>query len=353
MGIYRYEKIDEIQSSLDPMTDMIVFLEYLTSEEYLRDILSSQYSLSGRSLNMRVKRIIPHMKLALAYINQSLLFSTETSFLPGYYGILNLLKVYILLGNWHNDLVKNRLHGISYRVTEKDSQSILTETLYLWERGAIPLFYRTITGKNLPHRNRQEISIPMREILPLVSNIGAEYKLAVKKQNNIVAFEEGFRSSENKKGFINITLKVMRLPGNTVLYKPSDFKALKTFYSDVNDNDLFVSHLDFPRGKEIDVKMYRSQFNPTLIYNYSRDEKQGILFIPCCAKRLLFPEELPIALLFFYMSSIVRYKPEFLFKLKDSKFWPLLSAARRHCILRMLNLTWSYIHKTNLVLSHD
>ncbi len=66
---------------------------------------------------------------------------------------------------------------------------------------------------------------------------------------------------------------------------------------------------------------------------------------PLCSKHLLLPEELPIALMFFHMSSVVRYKPEFLERLQQSKHWPVLAVAKRHSLLRVLLLFWAHMHK--------
>ena len=53
---------------------------------------------------------------------------------------------------------------------------------------------------------------------------------------------------------------------------------------------------------------------------------------------LPFPEEFPIALLFFHMGSVVRYQPEFLAKLRDSRHWPILASASRHGLFKFLLL---------------
>ena len=63
-----------------------------------------------------------------------------------------------------------------------------------------------------------------------------------------------------------------------------------------------------------------------------------------------FPEEIPIWLLFFYLSSIVRYKPELVERLRDSKYWPVLSTARLHVFLDFLLAFWSFVHQKNCFL---
>jgi len=65
--------------------------------------------------------------------------------LPTYYAFLNLAKVYVLLGPKHADMPRQRFHGASYKGFEKNSQNLLTEEVELHERGALPLFYETVT----------------------------------------------------------------------------------------------------------------------------------------------------------------------------------------------------------------
>jgi len=52
-------------------------------------------------------------------------------------------------------------------------------------------------------------------------------------------------------------------------------------------------------------------------------------------------------LLFFWLSNVVRYSPEQLEELQDSRLWPILLTLRKHATLRFLILFWSYFHKTS------
>jgi len=344
--MFRYPESQRIRSSLDPITDLLGFLEYLTSEEYLLDVLNRTYRLKGRSAKDRAHQIIPHMRAAISFIRGSLAREPLFSFLPAYYGILNLSKVYILLGPRHADLPSQRWHGVVYPVNKKDSQSILTEQLDLKSGGAFPLFYETLTGRQFPNRKR----ITMREVYPFVSDIGAEYELATGKENCIKTFQVGWRQNKKKKGSSNLTLQLLRGARDSREYKPRDFKALVKFRRDRAKSNVFVGGV-FPDGTNFDAPNVRDQFDPTMIYENLSDDESFTTAV--CSTHLLMPEELPIFLLFFHMSSVVRYKPEFLFRIRDSQYWPMLSAARRHCLLKMLMLAWSFVHKTNLFLRHE
>jgi len=342
----RYPESEGIISSLDPIADLLCFLEYLTSEEYLLDVLQAKHSLTGQASKERARQIIPHMSTAIGFIRESLESSPELCFLPAYYGILNLSKVYVLLGPRHADLPEHRWHGVSYPVHEKDSHTILTERIELHRGGALPLFYETLTGTPLPAPRK----LLMRDVFPFVNNIGAEYRLATQQENCIQTFKLGLRRHKKRKGHSTVILTLIRRLGDSRQYKPGDFKAFRQFRTDMTNPDVFVGRV-VPDDTDFSAPLFRAQFNPVMVYDCL--SSSSTFTTPACSKRLLVPEEVPIFLLFFHMSSVVRYKPEFLMRIRGSRYWPMLVAARRHCILRMLILTWSFVHRRNLFLTHD
>lgn len=190
----------------------------------------------------------------------------------------------------------------------------------------------------------------MRDVYPFLNNVEAEYKLATGKENRIQTFRPSWRENKKNRGHQNLILRLQRRARDSKEYKPRDFKGLVQFKRDRADPDVFVGSV-FPDGTGFNAPSVRAQFNTFMIY----DNLSGnnTFTTPACSTHLLMPEELPIFLLFFHMSSVVRYKPEFLFRTRDSQYWPMLSAARRHCLLKMLILAWSFVHKTNLFLRHE
>lgn len=340
--MYRYSEVQGIKSPLDPMRDMFVFLEYLTAKDYLINTLVSAHGHTKQDASSRADQIIPHIRTAIAFLEQSLSAPPELSFLPAYYGILNLMKTYILVGPHHRELASQRWHGATYPVEEKDSRNLLTEHIVLKSRGAIPLFYRTVTGKTLVPSQ-----VTMGQIYPFVSGVTAEYSLATGQAARIasLSIEMQPHKHRNKK---TLSLRLLRQPGDTRQYALRDFKALRLFKQNKQTRDLFMGR-PFKDDVQFDDPRYREMFHPFLIYGY----QDNTIFTPYCSKRMLLPEELPIALLFFHMSNVVRYKPEFLYRIRSSRFWPLLAAARQHSLLRMLVLVWSFIHQKELVLMHS
>src|SRR5437868_346652 len=123
MYISRYPDFKSVTTPLDPLSDLIDWLRYLTSYEYLLDILTTRHGLLPSDAKSRAKQILPHISTAISFIDQSLTASPEVSFLPAYYALLNLAKVYVLVGPRHADLPSQRWHGVTYSGIEKDSRS--------------------------------------------------------------------------------------------------------------------------------------------------------------------------------------------------------------------------------------
>jgi hypothetical protein len=332
--MYRYETSYGVSSSLDPLCDVIVLFGFLTT----------RHGISKADAARRASVIVPHIRTALSFVEQSLASREELSFLPAYYAILNLLKVYVLVGPHHAQLPNQRWHGATYPVGQKVSRHLLTEYVTLKQGGAIPLFYRTVTGQQMPTTR-----IPLSDIYPFVTNIGGEYPLATQKRNLIRDLDLMTQPHKKFKNRRTLHANVVRVPGDTRRYTPKDFKVLNGFRSHPSNPDVFVGK-NIPSGATYADPAYRDQFRPYLVYAY--DHATHRIRTPVSSRRLLLPEELPIALLFFHMSSVVRYNPEFLAKIRDSRYWPMLAAARRHCVLRALILAWEYVNQQNLALRH-
>jgi len=73
-------------------------------------------------------------------------------------------------------------------------------------------------------------------------------------------------------------------------------------------------------------------------------------YTPVSGSNLLLPEELPILLAFFHLSNVVRYAPERLLKLHDSKASAVLQSLIRQGAYRFIELFWSYLNKKTYIL---
>jgi len=342
----RYTIRHGISSKLDPIQDVLCLLQYGTASEYLEEILQKVHHLSPKEATLRSKKIIPHIAVAIDYIRDGLKAKEELSFLSLYYGLLNLSKVYVLLGPLHARLATERTHGVSYNPNGKESRSLRTEVITISTKGALPLLCETLT-KRAPKLRK----VTLGQVLPYLSGVGAEYSLAVGQKNNIHTFEltTHYVSPTAKVGFYRA--KLVRQSGDTTKYNRHGFRALKEFRQDKADPDTFIGN-SVRRGMMPLPNHIFNQFDNALIYSTEYEEKKFTFTTPYFSTRIDAPEEFPILLLFYYMSSVVRYRPDYLEKLRNSRYWPILSASRQHCTFRMLMLAWSFLHKKELHMEH-
>ncbi len=345
-SIGRYKDDHVICSDLDPIHDVLTLIQYLSSTQYVLDVMTRYHGVAKGTGKERAKEIVSHVKTALDLIDLSLTGSTEVSFLPAYYAILDFMKIYILLGPFHNELARNRHHGAVYKGYSKKSQSVLTESIEVKKGGALPLFYKTITGQALVKQQ----TIKMGEVYPYIRNIGIEYELATGRHPQLAAISLDVITNP-KNGKDVPRAKVQTLDKSTTVGK-SKLKVLKNFQRR-NKNEFLGDPIRPLKARLVgDLSQsedeIRRQLRTYLIYQPHSD----FLLTPVSGKQLLLPEELPIALLFFHMSSVVRYKPEFLARIRDSRFWPVLASASRHALLTFMILFWSYVHQKDLIIQH-
>jgi hypothetical protein len=102
-----------------------------------------------------------------------------------------------------------------------------------------------------------------------------------------------------------------------------------------------VSNTDFDSEKAVDRRLLYLVDPPEI-------ERTAGLFARPIGK-MLVPEEIPIFIVLFHLSSIVRYKPRFLDTIRDSDAWPLVLVARRHLLYRGMLLALSQVLQRNVV----
>jgi hypothetical protein len=331
----RYPREQKLLTDLDPLADAANLIEALTSTEYVIDVLRSRRGLAVSDALARAAVIVPHVRAALDYIDQASSGPRNVAFLPIYYAMLNLAKANIIAGPKHADLPANRWHGAQYRGYAKRSRSILTEEVTLKRGGAIPLLYETLTATRFPG----EQVIRMQDIYPYITDVGGEFHLAASRPARLAALQLSVAKPDDGRSVPIIDFTPI-VPGRDV--KRRDLRLIiNGFTEDKNVKRRLVGR---PTAKEIQTfERYRSRLRTFLLYNSG-----GVMVTPLSSGRLLLPEELPIIVAFFHLSSVVRYKPEFMARLRDSRFWPMLNAARRHCLLKYILLSWSQFHQTSL-----
>jgi len=249
-----------------------------------------------------------------------------------------LSKVMILLGPRWADLPANRHHGATYDVFGKDSQNLLTEEIRIKSNGALPLLYETLTG--IPVTAPR--SLKMRDVYPYISEVTTEYKLAT-GSDALLGKLEIKAIQEKVPGLFHLEALAKPL-GENVIQSVLRFPALRGWKKIPGSKNKYRSH-SFPATGETMGTVVRTQIDTRFFYIDPSANRTTL-----CGQAFPMTEELPIFILFFHLSNVVRYKPEFLEKLQESQFWPFVLTAKRHCLFRFILLFWSWVHqKTYLI----
>ena len=90
------------------------------------------------------------------------------------------------------------------------------------------------------------------------------------------------------------------------------------------------------------VAFFKSSINRNLLSpdHSGKSLSNWVSLTPINGRAHVFNEELCIMLAYFHLSNVVRYNPEHLYKLMDSKYWALILGLRKHGYLRFLKLMY-------------
>jgi len=342
--VHRYEAVNLVTSPLDPIKDVVCWVKGLTSTKYVEELLESKHNLLGPpSVRDRSKIITSFVHLGCEYLEQAEKGPPEISFLPLYYALLNFSKAYIAAGPYCTEISKNRKHGALYPPWT-NARNLDNDTIKILPQGTIPLLYRTLVGEDMFKNTSSTLTLKMKDIYPYIFDISAEYKMATGNEPKLIPFRILIAEGEKTE---RITAQVSQ--GYEERLEKINVKHLQGFdglHLENENKGILVS--DWYEAGNRDSLM--SCLRPAMFYGYLLPAqtviRTVIQFVPFCSKRRpLIPEELPLLCAFFHMSNVVRYKPEMLAKLMDSKYLPVLLALRRHGIYRFLLLFWSFFNQ--------
>jgi len=236
-------------------------------------------------------------------------------------------------------LQANRTHGASYQVFGKDSRNLLTEVITLYSRGALPLFYNVITGESIPNGTK----VQLRDVYPYLMDVSAEWVMASGKYPQTAFIDFTFEHvGESKKRALARVRLPRDLRGGASL---GQLKILKGFRKDPRSANQYIARTPDDQAIPEYLAIW-GKIRPHLLYHPVISQELSIAAIS--GKKLQMFEEFPIALAFFHLSSVVRYKPEFLARIRDSRYWPLIASMQYHCLHKFLLLFWSYVQRTTI-----
>lgn len=353
--ILRYDSTKIVSTRLDPLSDVSSWFAGLRSRGYVDDILKEIHGFNNRTeINRASKAISSHAEDAVNLLEQGFLSLPDVSFLPIYYALLNIAKIHIILKGKQSELEQQRWHGASYKL--KSSRDLMGEEITLHKNGAIPLYFQSITDQYLVG-NKTTLLVKMNEIYPFIRSISHEFSEIYKPEPLYYPISINL-DGDDKKGYrlkASITNKTHMGTFNKRYIKvlngfdliPKVRKTKKGRVINATGYNFYITRLikDSKENAERQlVKKYLRRYLLSLIVQGNSVST----ITPISSNRLILPEELPILLAFHHMSNVVRYNPEMLEQLKDSKAWTILLTLSRHGALSFLELSWSAIQQKHI-----
>jgi hypothetical protein len=177
----------------------------------------------------------------------------------------------------------------------------------------------------------------LRDVYAYIPGTSVEWGLATRAPLRVVKLEANIRSDADVETPV---IRVRYAEGATKLTNRNTLKVFRTWRRVSDTVDLFEGQSRH-RNSIPRADLIRNGLRPELLYM----DNVGTPFTPISGRALLLPEELPILLAFFHLSSVVRYNPEFVSRLRDSKYWPVVASLRWHGLFQSTQLLLSFVRQ--------
>lgn len=337
---WRYPEVARCSTPLDPIEDCTAWIAGLRSAELSGQLLRRRHGfVKRREINEASKTIRAHAQGAIEFLDQAHSGPSRSSFLPLYYAMLNLAKVAIVFRGGALALQKQRHHGASWSGIKSQASDLVNDHITVYGSGAISLFYRAVVGTSYPPL---EGKVSLRQVYPLIPAVGFEYDQAYNARNVLQPVRVYFNQHDEKGWCVEITPSIHvhhplspKSPLLAGLQKCRDGKASR--WSPAPDAASAHAALS-------------GQVKWWLLYHESMPEGQFTL-TPTGRAGVVLPQEFPVLLALFHLGNVVRYDPERLARLYDSRAAPVLEALRRHGLLTYLVTLWSLFTQKQHVIS--
>jgi hypothetical protein len=354
MCFYRYTQHVNIGTDLDHFDDILDWLEGLKSSARLREVIREGRGLAADEAIQRARRGTYYAGIAADFINAARVGEPHVAFLPAYYAVLNLAKLVIACSDRSSDVDGGIYHGVAYRVDQKNSKGLFTESLDIHRSGVFPLLYEVLVGHRVRMRKGKNTRsvirrIPLRRVYERLTDVGAEYArcdgFTARFRCEFETFDVERVAGSATSSFVlagRITCadgtaidEQLRLPPFPNWERdPSNSMRWRSPAQEVPNADLFDAEA------VIDRRHFGCPRNP--------GDETGRFLLP--SGRLMFTDELAIFLALFHLSSIIRYKPRFLDTIQDSAAWPVVLASRRRLLYRATVLALANVFQRNFVI---
>ena len=293
---------------------------------------------------------------ALHYRSSSLLY---------YYCLLNLTKAYLILHR-PSKLVDTEIgHGLKFDV--KDNRAFSKQQIKLRGDGVFSVFYELETGTNL----QKDTPLNISNLFSYCFEISGQYELGGFGISKVIPCFSGYAiNNEDKKCWAVIGIRRFE---QIEPYK-YELKCLKRTFEEIhlprnNSRELFQIHAwehqyykffqnkkpkPWIEGKYLPLKKINeeimSAFENSFCVNYYPSNYDFVISLPLSPRnKIQMNEELAIFCIYYYLGNLVRYKPEYLEKLLNTKSAWLIESFVRTCSLTFLQIIASKILDQELI----
>ena len=354
MQLFRYADRSQCRTPLDPLDDCTAWFRGLSSRDYTAELLQARHGFTDATRTRSCTRAIAaHADSAVDLLEQAFSGPARTSYLPIYYAMLNLAKVVVLCKGWLSELQTQRVHGASWSGIRRASQDLLTDHITLQERGAIGLFYRALVGELWPRSRRKDRNgkwvythqrrVVLRSLYPYINSVSFEYRTAYGEERRMTAIEASLQQAGTGKWRVEAAFPDIGLPTGQA---KREFRILSGL---TEEHGKYVSRsvsASDPSGARASLA---NDFRWFLLCSVPGSLGTSYTLTPRSSSSLLLPEEIPCLLVFFHLSNVVRYDPERLARLLDSKARGMLEALRRHATYSYMLAVWSYLMQAQVL----
>lgn len=350
MLLQRWDENYTFQTQLDPIEDILTFISTFRSLGNTKELLRGTHGFTKRSEIVNTAKLVSlHIQTAINLAQQAFEGPAHVSFLPLYYATLNLTKVHLLMLGKRFELQKNRWHGAIYNESEM-TRYFLNEKILIKKNGTIPLIYNSISGNTIP---KEGLSISLKEIYEKIYAISAEYTAITNLDLQLFPHCSEIVRDDSNGHYLEISILEEANP------TPPSPRKLKA-YTGINSTPSSATTGPFrdPWQPRYTTKKVQGDFDQVqqvlkakvkryLIHDIVDRNNNWISLTPLTGKKHVFSEELYIMLAYFHLSNIVRYNPEHMSNLMDSKYWAILLGLRKHGFLNFIKLMYgNYVKKS-------
>lgn len=298
------------------------------------------------------------IRQARNYYNAAKALHYRSSSLLYYYSFLNLVKAYLILNTPDKIIGKKIFHGLSFI---KDNLKFSKQRIKVSRNGVFPIFHKSDTGNSLPNNTTLNIV----NLFSYCHEIGYQYQSGKFGLSKIIPCYCALAINNALKN--SWTIVAIQFFDRIIPYK-SIIKCFEEYFEEIDfskdiSGEIFQiqgwNHGKYryyqsknpkplkPDGKSFQIEIpeeLKLALNKVFNGNYYPDDYDFVISLPYLPnKQLQMNEPLAIYSIMFYLGSLVRYKPEYLEKLLQTKPAWLIESFVRTCPLTFLQIIISKI----------